>query len=593
MVNDIKKELLRFFCRPEVIIILIATVLRIILANMAGIWFPSSAGEDDRLLVEYAILPGHFGAPNIMSLVKTMSFPLFLDFVHLTGMTYSTVITIFWIVAAVLAVYCFRQINSNRWFLLFTYLFILFTPAAFDVMTGTRLYRNAIIVPFVFICFLLMLIILFKTIQNKNLTAKDILCPSIFLGFFFLFTYYIKEDGIWLLPCLCLAIFVVILISVIRFAKKQKGSRRTNSFVRLTATFLVPLIIFSAGTELYKAINLRYFGVAEINTRTEGELGKFVSNVYKIESEKRTTQIWAPYDAIQKAFDASPTLQEYPDLEDQIMHTPWFSNDIVQDPIPGDFLTWVLRTALKDTGIWQSEKQMNDLFAKVNTELAAAFENGELQKDNSFQISASGGGRTFDEILQLKTPIKREYESAVFLNAYEPGGKAESDYTDPASCEYATLLTHTNLLWLNDTTIKVAETETANRVISLIFKIYSVLNPLLLVLAAIGFVTAIIRLIRRKKNKMKKTDCNLLLGSVLTMFVLFGIGFMYAFSIAWFSEFVWLRAGMDDWILKFYSIGLVPLLSLFYLFGLSLFTKNLAQVITTRRSKKNALAKPS
>ena len=129
----------------------------------------------------------------------------------------------------------------------------------------------------------------------------------------------------------------------------------------------------------------------------------------------------------------------------------------------------------------------------------------------------------------------------------------------------------------------MAETGFGNKVVSLIFKAYSVLNPLLLGIAAAGFIMAVVRLARKKKNHLGKQDFSIGLGSVLTMFAIFGIAFMYAFAIAWFSEFVWIRDGMADWILKFYGAGLVPLLSLFYCFGLCLFTRNFAQVLSSRK----------
>lgn len=572
--QKLRKELFYFFTRPEIIIILIATFLRIVLANLTGIYFPSGGYYDDRLMVEYAVLPTHFGNPSVNSLVKTMSFPLFLDFVYLSGMTYATVLAIIWAAAAGLAACCFRQIYPGRWYALFVYLFVLYTPAAFDASIGTRLYRNAIIAPFVMICFLLMLYILLRTAANKNLTAGNVLCPAVFLGLFFLYTYYIKEDGIWMLPCLCLFLAVPVLISAVRFAKLPKAY--PPRFIRLTAAFLSPIIIFWAGTQLYKTVNLCFFGVAETNTRTEGELKEFAANIYKIDSENRTAQIWAPCDAIQSAFDASPTLAGLPELEDNIMHSPWYGNDIVQHPINGDFLTWVIRTALLNSGLWQSEKQVQELFAQVNDELAAAFKSGQLQKDDAIQLLSSGGGRTPEEILGLKTPVLREYACAVFLHSYLPGANYESDYTDILSCEQATLLTHTNLLPLAATTLRVKESGAANRVILIIFKIYSILNPALFILAVIGLAVSLVRLLRRKRSGMADKEALLLLVSVFALAALFGIGCMYSFSIAWFAEFVWLQNEMQDSMLSFYNVGLVPLLSLFYLTGLSLLLRNLS-----------------
>lgn len=562
-------ELIRFFKRPEIIIMLIATIGRIFLSNLLGIWYNSAQVYDDKLMITYALLPSHFAHPSYSSLVKTMGYPIFLDFVYLTGLPYSIVLTFVWIVASILAVKICKFITQNNWLLMFVYLFVLFTPAAFDSWIGTRLYRNSIIAPFVFICFELMILILFSTVKNKEISAKDILCQNIFLGIFFIFSYYIKEDGLWLLPCLILTILTVILISVIRYIK-QKQERKKGRFIRLIAAFLIPIIIFMVGTNIYKSINYHYFGVAEINTRTEGELGRFAANVYKIKSDNRTIMVWAPYDAIEKAFEASKTLNQYPNLEYQIFHTPWFNNDIIANPIPGDFLTWVLRTALSNAGIWQSEKQVSDLFKQVNNELETAFETGALEKDNSFQINALACGRTFEEIVQLNKLIIDEYKSAIFLDSYILGGSELNDYTDITSCEYATTLTNTNLLPIS-VNAYIIEKNIGNNISSVIFDVYSVLNPIFLIISVFGIIITLIKLIRKKKMHDRAIYC----CSVSIMAALLGISLLYAFAIAWFSEFIWLRDGMSKVILKFYGVGLVPLLSLFSSIGICLFFKNI------------------
>lgn len=58
-------------------------------------------------------------------------------------------------------------------------------------------------------------------------------------------------------------------------------------------------------------------------------------SIYKIKSDHRDKNIWAPYDAIEKAFDASETLQKYPELEESILNTVWFDGG--KSMIAGDF----------------------------------------------------------------------------------------------------------------------------------------------------------------------------------------------------------------------------------------------------------------
>ena len=565
--KNIEKEIWGLLKRPEVLIALLATFFRISISQKLSIWYPSHAFHDDQLFVRYANLFVHFKEPDLWSLVKTMSYPLFLNFVHMTGLSYSTVLAIVWIFAALLLVKVFKLITDNRIFLTFVYLYILFYPSAFDSWVGTRLYRNAIIAPFVLLTFSLMIFILLKLVKNHELAAKNIMFSSIILGILFSFTYYIKEDGIWLLPCLILVIFVSVCIVAYRCIKdKSKVNKRT--FI-LILTLCLPILLFTLNTNIYKMINYRYFDVYEINTRTEGQLGVFVSNVYKIDSDNRTFDIWAPVDAIEKTFEVSETLKKYPELKEAIIHSPWFDGNIYINPIRGDFLTWVMRNALFDTGIWENEAQVDKLFKQINNELDEAFKSKVLEKDRKIQITASGGGRDIKEIFQLSNVVVREYMTVLLLKGYVPGGQL-GEYTEPESYEFASFLVNENLTPYQYDNHKINEFEMENEVVAVVFKIYSILNPCLLMLTIFSIFYIGYQLLK-KRDVYYKERFSVYLCCIAIIVVLFGISFIYALAIAWFSEFL-LRGTANDWIvLKFYSVGLVAIFILIDLFGLFLF----------------------
>ena len=138
-----------------------------------------------------------------------------------------------------------------------------------------------------------------------------------------------------------------------------------------------------------------------MNTRTKGELEWFVSNIYKIGSENRTPEIWAPFDAIEKAFEASPTLKQYPKLLKCIEKSSWVGGNIHKNPISEDFLTWVMRDALVEADMWKSEEQVQQLFKKINEELEQAFKNGTLKTDEKIQLISSMGGRSLKEMFLM------------------------------------------------------------------------------------------------------------------------------------------------------------------------------------------------
>lgn len=569
--KDIKK--------PTIIFLIVITAFRVFLSNLLGIWYDTIWQHDDRLMIDYANIISHFRIPNELSLVKNMSYPLFMDFVHITGISYPIILSFIWIIAAVLVVLLFSEITKNNKFLIFAYVFILYTPIAFDNMAGTRLYRNSIIAPFLMITFTLIIIGLLKTLKMRQIRYKGILIANIFIGIFFTFSYYIKEDGFWLMPILLLSIIVNIIFIAYKYYKNSKRSKKKNEYriskvILLLLIIISPFLIFYSGTNLYKAINYKYFGIYEINTRTEGELAEFVYKIYKIDSENRDIFIWAPADAIEKAFDASKTLNAHPELKEAIFKSPWLQGDIQKNPINGDFLTWVMRTALVQSDLWESEKQVSDLFKQVNSELDEAFETGKLEEDSKIQLTSSAGGRNISEILSLSGSIIEQFKDHIFMDNYDTI-LMENDYTNINSSQTATFLTNTYLMPVEgEKNIDYIQyrTDIGVKISSVIVKIYSVLNGVLFVIAIISFISGIILLIL-KKIDMKKLSGKIYFFSLFIIFVSFGIALLYTLGISWFSQFT-----QNPLSLKFYSVGLVPILSIIGLFGLYLLMINLKKI---------------
>ena len=416
-----------------------------------------------------------------------------------------------------------------------------------------------------------MLILIVDVLKNKDISAKKILLNIIALSFFFTFTYYIKEDGFWMLPCLALMFAICIGISLYHYFK-NKDNRNPIRLLRLIIMLFLPLILFYAGTNFYKGVNYHFFEVYEINTRTEGELGKFVSSIYKIKSDHRDKNIWAPYDAIEKAFDASETLQKYPELEESILNTVWFDGG--KSMIAGDFLTWVLRTSLDSTGLWKSDAQINELFAQVNEEISQAFVDGTLEKDDRISLTSSGGSRTFSEILELQDEITQTYRTSILMEGYV-AQKGQTEYNRLESCSTASYITNMNFLPIeNGYTAGFQEKKAmvGNSIASGIIKLYSILNPMLCLIAIVGFFLTLISLLARKNQASKETK-RLFVFALSTVFVFAGMSLVYAFGISWFSEFIWRETNIINTnVLKLYTIGIVPMLCMVELFGLYLFS---------------------
>ncbi len=544
-------------------------IFRVLSGRLIGVIFIPWADDDDALLVRYSYLEEHFVNQNWISyevMVKEMGFPIFLTLLRKTGIVYTDAISFLWLLSAIAFTILFATLTKVRRneILLLVYAVVLFNPIAFSFV-GFRLYRNSALVSFYFL--VLTLIVWLFVIYWKKLewTFRRRILFSVVLGFLFSWTYFMKEDGIWLLMIL-IAVIAVCLIHKI-FLESQSVKEKLYHVLIL----FLPLAIFFSCLTAYKSVNNHFFGVYETNNRTNGELGQFVKLVYKIKSDDRNGNIWAPADAILKAFDASPTLKSNDKLRNAVIHPPdWYSGgkDIFEKPIHGDFLGWIMLSALKDSGTCDSPANQEIYMRKVNSELATAFENGTLEKETKFQITSSMGGLTFSEILQLKKYVAVTYIEHILLIHHLtinlPAEKIwfdEKDNYEERVAKYEDIInracevTNINLFEKNE------HVDLANLFIIEILSIYRVLNLVMFIAAFIGIILAVRKIISTsiKKSYDEAIITVIVVGSLI-------LSAVYAFAISWFSQFL-MDPESGFYQLTFYGIGIIPMLTIFEIFG--------------------------
>ncbi len=545
---------------------LILIEIRVILALRLGIEFHASQLWDDNLMMQYAGLNSHFLRPEYFSLVKNMSFPLFIRLTSFTKIPLPVTLALVWSVAAIITFYTVnRFLPRFKAVSYFSFVYVLFMPQAFEMWSGVRLYRNMIIAPFSLITLLLII----NMTRDAYKMHKASYLVAVMLGIIFTFTYYIKEDGLWLICCLILGMLIAFIN--IYFSKEK--------YIKKAVLVILPLCIFMAGSLGYKAVNYKFFHVFEINTRTGGEPGRFLNILYSMDSDHRSMYCWTPYDTIEKAFEYSETLSNHPELLDSIMHTDWRDGDIVKNPIPGDHLGWILRDSLYLTGLFTSEKDIDEFFENVNDELEAAIKDGDIKKEkDAIQIVGSAGGYTVEEIKFLTELEKEGLLGAVLLKGYVPGlgGVTDEEIVENYELVDATK-EYTNVNYLDDYSSMRAGSIQAAGIVKVIFGIYKVINACLFVITILSFVYGIARLIA---SKNKNGRFFYLAGSI----VFFGIALVYDFAISWFSAFIFVNDGISNLTLNFYNISLPALLFISYIFAIIFIVKDVITFLPGKAS---------
>ncbi len=543
--------------------IVMSAIVRIFISVMLGTWFPAGQVCDDALMIGYVPLKAHFSNPLYYSLLKDMSYPVLINFFSYTGLSYTVMLGMLWVLAALSVYFLVKRLSCGKTLIsFFMYIYVLFLPQAYDVWCGTRMYRNAIISPFSIMTLSLIIFMVIRTEVNGVFKYIEL----IVLGLLFTFTYYIKEDGMWLLACLVFAMIV----GLGHIYLTDRSEAVNAGKVKKALSLFIPLFVFIILTLGYKAINSKFFEVFEINTRVGGEYGKFVEQVYKASSDNRSLYVWTPADAIEDVFNASPTLRENPKVLDAVIHSTTTANDIYEEPIPGDHLGWRLRDALRAAKLYKSEKEVNDFFRQVNKEIDEAYKNGTLKKQEGVvQILSSAGGYTVEEIKGLKDEVKQGYAGAIMMSGITPGIGPVSDDEILENIKVVDIATkYTHLDYLENYSKQAKRTERIVPVLNKITLLYKYVNIVFCLLTCGIILFEIVKFFLSTKTLktfwQKRVKITL---KAMTSLVFLGISMCYVFFIGWFSAFLF-EDGINQSILNFYNIALPGILTFAYVFAI-------------------------
>lgn len=532
-------------------IIIFLSLLRLYIGSNLQLWFVTTAQCDDLLMLDYSILTDHFTHWNYNSLVKDMSYSIFLAFVKFSTIPYSVWLSVLWIISALLVAYAiYKFLTKNKIAILLSFVFILFAPIGFDIATGLRIYRHAIMPPATLICLTSLFIFLNYTFKGFNWTT---VIWGIFSGLAFSFNYYIKEDGVMFLPILIITVLCVLIVNLYKSNKKT-----ILDSVKIIAICLLPLIIFAGTTVAYEQVNNHYFGISKINTRTDGELGEFYHILLKIDDENKTSEILVPPSTIEKAFNASPTLKSHPELFNQWMKTPWAGGDLYTNNLAGDIIAWSLRISLSQAGLFNNEIEADNFFKQVNAELNQALDNGTLEKSDKIFITDSLNGKDINEIYSLKTAIINGLNINLFYEYVRATQKPVDNGVDISSqlvsndrVNFAESIVNEEIPTNNELT----NTEkSAIHFAELDILAYHYSSYIIVLLTVLGFFALFISQI---KNRFKDRQLNLLL---LYEIMLLGTFLVQIFAIAWFTS--WINQPTID-RMEYYTSGCQAIFALF------------------------------
>ncbi|PST47612.1 hypothetical protein COO72_12125 [Bifidobacterium callitrichos] len=349
--------------------------------RIAQAWW---AAADDGLMVREAI--GQTPADQL-TLAKRPGYPMFLRLVHFSHVPLTVVIALCWIAAALCLAWVVWRIGGGRIATFVAFTLALWCPVGFDARIGQVAYRGSIIAPSVLV------LAASLTAMFVSRSWLERLLWAVAAGSSSAFIWLAKEDSLWIVPMIAVALVACIIRSLTVERRKVLG----------VIVVLPALVLPIVGDAVMRLRAERDWGVAMLDTRTEGELAGFASRIYRIKSSNRTYKRWSPDDAIDKALRAAPELES---LRPYLMHGMYRETMGDGKGIYGDHIMWQLRSAITQANgnQWPSETDLQRIFAQANKELDAAEERGDFEYDGGFSPSRLAPPLTLDDLTDHVLP---------------------------------------------------------------------------------------------------------------------------------------------------------------------------------------------
>ncbi len=386
------------------LILFFLTLLRLGLFARAPYFLNTAAAFDEQNELDAAaslLRGGWLGEYNYTTLIKGISFPLFLVLAQEIAVSYPLLLGIFFVTASLIFSYGFFRLTNSKPGAAIAYFVSLYSPVGF-LWTTQRIYRQALMYPAVLA---VLGCILLVYAYRKEHIGRYILW-LILLGVFFSFFYFIREDSAWLLAFMipALGITAVWLLFFSDYSRKRKALRSVLLFIPC-----VMLLLFSVGQ---KAVNNQHYGVFETNDRTAGAFGELAGNLLRIEDPERSdVNVWLSGDTLKKVVDCCPTLTLYKDVIYDF-YGP-LGNGV--GDAPGDLSIWNLRSLFNRLGFYESADMNEEFCRQINEELLSAVERGDLQFDERFHFTEQFRGLEGNEIPGfLKETVRCFWETNTF-----------------------------------------------------------------------------------------------------------------------------------------------------------------------------------
>ncbi|SFG80016.1 hypothetical protein SAMN04487761_1559 [Lachnospiraceae bacterium C7] len=410
------------------------------------------------------------------------------------------------------------------------------SPITMSFLSRQRMYRNAFVSDMTIIVFACIIGAFFRRNKNNKVILAWNLCAAFSLSYF----YYLREDSIWIMPFVL--VITILNIIYILFLSEEKNKISKKKIGRIVI-YIIPIVVLVLSTLSIKTINYKKYGIFEVNDRSSSYFADVMSDLYKIDAKNESKTVWISKDAVNIALKNSSTLRSMePELKDSIKI--WGGGQ----EIKGDLISWSIRQAASNKGLYKDAKTANDFWKNVHLELKEASKKGKIKNKSRIYFTKQATGIKGSEIPKY---TKLTIENMGKISRYEECEMKAELPLFPSASEIRKYEVNYGVfaqLDLGAVDQKTISTSNFSKFINKVIKKYQACAKVVNIVAILMYVVLTVYVIWQFINKKYKYLDSWLVttGVVLSSFVLiFGV----TFFTSWFSK------DMEAYIRPFYSVG--------------------------------------
>lgn len=307
-----------------------------------------------------------------MVFIHLPSFPLFIFFTHLTGISLRIIIEVLFLFSGFYLSYSLIKAGLNKLLSLLTFVLIIFQPVSFSLFNHTL--SETFYAPIL----LLSIASFIQLLVNRN--EKSALKHSIIVGLLLSILWFTRSESILIIILLVFILIITLFISKIEKLTKEKTFNLVKKMFLLPSgiVFLLYILVCSA--------NYASFGLFAPSELDSSGYRSAYNSLQKIKPPEAIRFVPISTETRELAYKVSPSFRKLKPFLENPSNWAFFwtkKETGIENEMGAGWFYWILRDAVYEAG-YKDSLSADSFYKKISLEINNALDDKEIEKRSVF-----------------------------------------------------------------------------------------------------------------------------------------------------------------------------------------------------------------